>query len=269
MRMIESGQGFARYALGDVMIVALHDGHVDMPPSRLRQRGDRPFGAELPAEVQLVEGQLRLSVNAFLVIHGGRQLLIDTGASNAWDPTMGNLPQALAAAGLDPRDIQSVALTHTHIDHVRGLLAPDGSEAFPALEQIFVPEAEAAIFDEGKPLARFRLRHRRIGDGAVLSDRVTAVLAAGHSPGHTAFEVSSHGETLLIWGDIVHVPSIQFSRPELSWELDGDQNRARAARMAMLERAARLGVFVAGAHLDFPGIGKVARMRDSFCFSPL
>ena len=52
-------------------IVALRDGFVDMPPSRLRQPDDRPFGADMPPEVALVDGRLRLSVNAFLVVDHG------------------------------------------------------------------------------------------------------------------------------------------------------------------------------------------------------
>ncbi|WP_211855807.1 hypothetical protein [Plastoroseomonas hellenica] len=48
MQRIRSGSNFASYALGGLTIVALRDGHVDMPPSRLRRPGDRPFGADLP-----------------------------------------------------------------------------------------------------------------------------------------------------------------------------------------------------------------------------
>ena len=56
MRKVGSGANFARYALGDLTVIALRDGFVDMPPGRLRQPGDRPFGAELPAQVELVGG---------------------------------------------------------------------------------------------------------------------------------------------------------------------------------------------------------------------
>jgi len=116
MRLIQSGTNFARYQLGELTVVALRDGYVDMPPSRLRQKGDRPFGADLPGEVNLVDGQLRLSVNAFLVIEEGRHVLIDTGAGNAWLPTMGLLLSALAEAGVAREVIAAVAVTHTHAD---------------------------------------------------------------------------------------------------------------------------------------------------------
>jgi glyoxylase-like metal-dependent hydrolase (beta-lactamase superfamily II) len=269
MKMTQSGTNFARYEVGDLIVVALRDGYVDMPPSRLRQEGNRPFDAELPEQVRLVNGQLRLSVNAFLVIERGQHTLIDTGAGNAWLPTMGLLHRALAEAGIAHEDISAVALTHTHMDHVHGLLAADGSTAFPNLERIFVPREEISLFDRGGPLARFRSQCTLFDDGFRLRNSMTAFQAHGHEVGHTAFEVTWGDGTLVVWGDVVHVPSIQFARPELTWEYDADQQQARATRERLLERAARPGVFVAGAHLDFPGVGRVERADAGYQFSPV
>ena len=250
-------------------MIALRDGYVDMPPSRLRQTGDRPFGADLPPQVNLVEGMLRLSVNAFLVIDRGQHVLIDTGAANAWDPTMGFLPRALAEAGVARENIATVAVTHTHQDHVHGLVAADGSDAFPNLARLLIPQEEIAMFDGIDRLARFRHRRLPMGDGFKLSAGITAVQAHGHEVGHTAFEVSSGGETLLIWGDIVHVPSIQFARPELTWEYDDDQYEARSTRERMMRRVVQPNYHVAGAHLEFPGIGTVAASDSAFRYTPL
>ncbi|WP_149536330.1 MBL fold metallo-hydrolase [Siccirubricoccus phaeus] len=269
MQRTGSGVNFARYALGEMTILALRDGHVDMPPSRLRQEGDRPFGTDLPASVQLVGGKLRLSVNAFLVIARGRHILIDTGAGNAWEPSMGLLPAALEEAGVAREAIGTVAFTHTHLDHVAGLVAADGTESFPPATRLLVPEAELPLFRRSGRLARFRARCTGFAPGFELAEGITALAAHGHEVGHTAFEVTSGGETLLIWGDIVHVPSMQFSRPELTWEFDADQAQARAARREMLARAARPGCCVAGAHLDFPGIGSVAAEGEGYAFTPL
>lgn len=269
MKKLDSGTDYARYALGEITVIALRDGYVDMPPSRLRQAGDRPFGAELPAEVDLVDGMLRLSVNAFLVIDHGQHILIDTGAANTWDPTMGLLPRALAEAGVALENIVTVAITHTHQDHVHGLVAADGSDAFPNLARLLIPQEEVPMFDSIDRLARFRHRRLPLGEGFKLSAGINAVQAHGHEVGHTAFEVSSAGETLLIWGDIVHVPSIQFARPELTWEYDDDQDEARSTRERMMRRVVRPNYYVAGAHLEFPGIGTVAKYEKAFRYKPL
>jgi len=142
---IASGKDFARFALGSLTVTALRDGHVDMPTSRLRQSGDRPFGADMPGEVTLVAGRLRLSVNAFLVAGQGGAVLIDAGAADAWEPSMGRLLQALAEAGVARDAIRTVAFTHTHIDHVGGLVAADGSDAFPKLDTVLIPEKEQRL----------------------------------------------------------------------------------------------------------------------------
>ena len=269
MKKLDSGTDYVRYAIGELSVVALRDGYIDMPPSRLRQPGDRPFGPDLPAQVELVSGRLRLSVNAFLVIDRDQHILIDTGAANAWEPTMGSLLRALKQAGVARDDIGTVAVTHTHEDHINGLVAADGSDAFPNLDRLFVPQEEVPIFDREDRLARFRRRRLPLGDGFKLSASVTAVQAHGHEVGHTAFEVSSAGDTLLIWGDIVHVPSIQFARPELTWEFDTNQVQARSTRQRMLRRAVQPNFFVAGAHLDFPGVGTVAESDGAFSYTPL
>lgn len=269
MKRVESGANYTRYAMGQFSVIALRDGYVDMPPSRLRQTDDRPFGSDLPKQVELVDGKLRLSVNAFLIIDGNQHILIDTGAANAWEPTLGVLIGALNEAGIAREAIGTVALTHTHSDHVNGLVAADGSDAFPNLERLFVPREEISMFDDEERLARFHQRRLPLDDGLKLSASIRSIQARGHEVGHTAFEVSSAGDTLLVWGDVVHVPSIQFARPELSWEFDTDQLQARATRQSMLARAARPNVFVAGAHLDFPGIGAVTEAGDAFSYTPL
>lgn len=269
MNKLDSGTDYARFALGEITVIALRDGYVDMPPSRLRQAGDRPFGSDLPAQVDLVAGMLRLSVNAFLIIDRGQHILIDTGAANAWEPTMGLLPHALAEAGVAREKVTTVAVTHTHADHVHGLVAADGTDTFPGLTRLLVPEEEISMFDSIDRLARFGQHRLPLGDGFKLSPCVTARAAHGHEVGHTAFEVSSAGETLLIWGDIVHVPSIQFARPELTWEYDTDQDQARETRQRILSLAAKPNFFVAGSHLEFPGIGKIAKSDRAFCYTAL
>ena len=165
MKPLNSGTNYVRFAFGDLTVVALRDGYVDMPPSRLRQASGQAFGPDLPAQVILVEGRLRLSVNAFLIVDRDQHTLIDTGAASAWLPTMGLLLRALHEAGVARASIGTVAVTHTHEDHVNGLVAADGSDAFPNLDRLFVPQEEVSMFDEYERLARYRQRRLPFGDG--------------------------------------------------------------------------------------------------------
>lgn len=58
-----------------------------------------------------------------------------------------------------------MAVTHTHIDDVSGLVANDGSDAFPNLEHLYIPQEEASLFDRSERLSRFCQRCVALGDG--------------------------------------------------------------------------------------------------------
>ncbi|GIL39847.1 MBL fold metallo-hydrolase [Roseiterribacter gracilis] len=266
MQRISSGQRHATYRLGDLAVVSLCDGYADMATSRLRQPGDKPFGDDLPAQVRLVDGALRLSVNTFAIDDGADITLIDVGAANAWHPTTGFLPEALQEAKIDVDRIRTVAVTHTHLDHIHGLVLADGNDGFTQLSRLLVPRLEMAMFRAEARLQRFHDRAEPLDVGQRLNAQIEAIDARGHEVGHTCFRVTSGGETLLIWGDVVHVPSLQFDRPEITWEFDADQDAARATRLRLLALAADNNCYVAGAHLDAPGVGRVVRNGEGFRF---
>jgi glyoxylase-like metal-dependent hydrolase (beta-lactamase superfamily II) len=266
LQRISSGERHAAYKLGDLTVTSLCDGYADMATSRLRQPGNKTFGDELPSQIRLVGGALRLSVNTFAIDDGADITLIDVGASNAWHPTTGFLPQALHEAKIDVDRIRTVAVTHTHLDHIHGLVLPDGEDGFPLMSRLLVPRLEILMFRAEARLQRFHDRAEPLDAGQRLSAHIEATDARGHEVGHTCFRVTSGGETLLVWGDVVHVPSLQFDRPEITWEFDADQNAARATRLRILASAADNNCYVAGAHLDAPGVGRVFRSGESFRF---
>ncbi|WP_027341601.1 MBL fold metallo-hydrolase [Hamadaea tsunoensis] len=262
MRLISSGRHHATFELGDLQVISLRDGYIDMPPTRLRDEEGRPLG-ELPAAVPIVGGNLRLSVNAFFVTDGTRSVLVDTGASDNWhDPTMGLIYDALDEAGIDRTHITDVAVTHNHEDHVSGLIAPDGSQAFPQLERVWIGAGDTSVFT-GR-LEPVRDRVVPVSERVAINNWITAVPTPGHTPGHTVYDVHGAAGHLLIWGDTVHVPTLQFDRPNVTWEFDGDQPQARAARADLLRQLAQPDHFVAGAHLDSPGIARVTPAGDGY-----
>ncbi|MHC1550314.1 MBL fold metallo-hydrolase [Phyllobacterium sp. K27] len=151
-------------------MIALRDGYIDMPKSRLRQEDNRPC-EKLPDQVEVVDGQLRLSVNAFLIIDGEDLTLIDTGAGNSLGATMGELLSALEEAGIARDKISTVALTHTHGDHAPGLVSAEGLAAFPNLVRLFVPRAELPLFDGIARVAHALCVFRLIAGDATMSTR--------------------------------------------------------------------------------------------------
>jgi glyoxylase-like metal-dependent hydrolase (beta-lactamase superfamily II) len=76
------------------------------------------------------------------------------------------------------------------------------------------------------------------------------------------YRIASGGETLLIWGDIVHAAPVQLPRPELTLSFDVNQPLAAKTRKALLKQVAADRIMVAGAHLPFPGIGYIEAAKN-------
>ena len=97
---------------------------------------------------------------------------------------------------------------------------------------------------------------------------VTRVPLPGHTPDHSGYRVESNGERLLIAADVVHLPQIQFPRPDAGVAFDVDGEQARRTREALFAKLAATGEMIAGHHIDFPGVGYVAADGDGYRFLP-
>lgn len=255
MRLVRMGQLSVEVELGELTVIALSDGETAMPITHLRGT-DGEAWADLD-QADLVEGKLRLPVWAFLVKGPQGCLLIDTGAADAWHPSLGRLGEALREAGVAAGEVTAVALTHTHVDHLSGLVDCDRGLAFPNADRVFVAVEELAAFRAVPRMAPAFMRLMPLEQGDAPMRGVVAINAPGHSPGHMAFLVDGR---LLVWGDVVHHAAIQFACPEVTWNFDDDPDQARASRLALMERALDEGFLVAGAHLPFPAIGLIGRI---------
>jgi glyoxylase-like metal-dependent hydrolase (beta-lactamase superfamily II) len=265
MQVRRIGALSAEVVLGDLSVIALSDGQTSMPATHLRGEDGQPLPATALGGADLVDGKLRLQVSAFAVRGPDGCLLIDAGAGTAWHKTLGLLPQAMAEAGIAAADITTVALTHTHIDHIGGLVSDEGVAVFPNAE-IFVPEAEMGLFRAETRMAPVLARAVMMQPGEGVMPGVMAIAAPGHEVGHTAFLV---GGRLLICGDLLHHPAIQFARPAVTWAFDTQPAQARTTRLSLLARAASESWPLAGAHLAFPGIGRISVDGEGYAFHPI
>lgn len=263
MRVVRETGRSLTVELEALSVTMLLDGETTMGPECLRG----PDGAGLTglAPGDLVAGRLPLPVRAFLVQGRAGCLLIDAGAGQAWHKGLGQLGAALAEAGSGPQEVTVVALTHTHIDHLSGLVDEDGGLAFPNADRVLVATEELMAFRVAPRMIPVlpRLVPLEQGDGPLPG--VVAVNAPGHSPGHMAFLVEGR---LLIWGDLMHHP-LQFARPGVTWKYDEDPTQARATRAELLARAVDEGWIVAGSHLPHPGIGRLDRDGEGYAFHPV
>ena len=279
--------GYYRMALGDFEVTALYDGYIDLDRKLLSGASAQDI-QRLLARMFIMNSQVQTTVNAYLMHTGSRLVLVDTGAAKAFGPTMGVLLNHIRAAGYDPAQIDAVLLTHLHPDHASGLLTPEGKVAFPNAE-VRVAKAESDYWLDEAMAAKapkdaqpfFKMareavapyivagRFKPFGPDETPLPGVSAVPTPGHTPGHTGYLFSSKNQSLLVWGDIVHSHASQFARPEIAIEFDIDKKQAVVSRRKMFADAAKDKLWVAGAHLPFPGIGHVRAEPPRYAWVPI
>ena len=266
--------------VGDVEVEGLSDGilktSLDLIIGMERAVADRLAGGT-------DNGSLTIPVNNFLLRRGDKLIMIDAGAGNTMQPTLGKLPANLRAAGIEPSAITHIVMTHLHPDHANGLVDDAGNPHY-ANAEIIVHQTEADFWlrpdgpdDEGRVKgnrARTRInlkpyldRIRRVRDGEDFMG-FAPVLAPGHTPGHTCWMLAARGGGFLALGDVVHLSAIQISHPETALTYDLDKEMAVKSRKRILDMAATDRLAIAGAHVNAPGFGYVVRKGASYAFEP-
>lgn len=263
-----------RFTIGSLDAVALKDGVIDVANDGKTFALGQAAGdvAALLAAAGQPTDTLHLGIQPLLVHSGARILLFDTGAGNVSWARAGLLPASLHAAGVEPSQVTDIFLSHQHQDHTGGLLAPDGKLAFPnAAIHLSAPEWDSLKKDQDAAslVAAMTPKVVAFQPGAeIVPGVVTAVAAAGHTPGHSAYEIRSGDERLLYIGDVAHHFVISVQRPEWTVQYDQDAAMAQASRRALLQRAADGNLRIYAVHFPFPGLGHFKAQGDSFVWVP-
>jgi len=280
--------GFYRMELGAFEVTALNDGTIMLNKNLLHHVSKSALNSMLD-KMFVGNPAVQTSVNAYLVNTGSHLVLIDTGAAGLFGPTLGKIPENMKASGYYPSEVDTILITHMHGDHVGGLNGADGKPLYPHAK-IFVAKAESDFWlsqknadkadKKDKPFFKMARdaaapylaegRWQTFTGKSELVPGIRAVEAKGHTPGHTAYAVESEGKKLLIWGDIVHFSSIQFTHPGISISFDINQKQAIKTRKSLMELAAADKFLVAGMHLPFPGIGHIRKdSKDQYSWIPI
>lgn len=90
--------------------------------------------------------------NAFLVNTGKHLVMIDSGAGHCVSETAGQLVNNMKASGYRPEQVDTIFLTHLHLDHVCGLSDANGKALFPNAT-VYVPQ--------GRPTTGLILQKKR------------------------------------------------------------------------------------------------------------
>jgi glyoxylase-like metal-dependent hydrolase (beta-lactamase superfamily II) len=142
---VPTGPSFKKYQVGDIEVISLFDGVWEKPHDEnfIKGANVEQTKAELKAG-GLTDAFVPIPFTVLAVKTGGRLVLIDsgTGGGQIGGPKAGLMAQSMAAAGLDPKDVKTIVMSHFHFDHILGLMAKEtNAQVFPDAE-IIVPAAE-------------------------------------------------------------------------------------------------------------------------------
>jgi glyoxylase-like metal-dependent hydrolase (beta-lactamase superfamily II) len=268
--------------LGDILVTGLADGYLSMPLEALQNITGPDAASLLAREARICPP--RVSINVFALRWPGHTVLIDCGGGDLYGAAGGHLQDNLAHAGIAPADVATVLLTHIHPDHSSGLTdRATGARLFPNAEVVvhaaelkhWFDDAEMAraeerprlrFFQEGRfQITAYMQNHLRTIDRETeVLPGVVAIPSPGHTPGHSAFLVSSGGNTMIVWGDTVHIPEVQIARPQVTVMFDVDQPLAAASRRRILERCVSESLLIGGMHVHFPGFAHLRHEHGRF-----
>jgi glyoxylase-like metal-dependent hydrolase (beta-lactamase superfamily II) len=278
--------GVYRTKVGSFEVTVLNDGW--LPIESKNYSGDAAGAAKL-LQAAFLPDATPTAVNQWLINTGDKLVLVDTGTSNVFAPTLGRTLKSLAAAGVDPAAVDAVVITHIHPDHAAGLLTADKKVAYPNAT-VHVDSEEYAWWIEGeiktpdakpfwkgfaelgraafKPYADAGKIHT-FKDGDELAPGITAVRAPGHTIAHSMVRLHPTGGELLLWADIVHNAALQFPEPDRAIAFDMSAPTAIATRKKVMDMAATDRLMVAGTHIAFPGIGHVTKAGSGYAWVPV
>ena len=274
-----------RRKVGEIEVLAISDGTLEVPLSFTLPETPMPEVTSLLNAYGLPPGGMPMQTNVTLLKTGNEVILVDAGSGPHFQPTAGKLAENMEAAGIDPRSVTKVVLTHGHADHLWGVFDDFDEEQFPNARYVLSarewnfwthPDTPTSVPDWLQGIARGSARIlkqleakvdlRREGDA--IAPGVTYFDTNGHTPGHASVHIESAGERLLIAGDVLSHPAVSFARPDWPMGNDLDRVRGAAVRKRLADQLATDRLAFVGFHLPWPGHGVVERSGSAYRFVP-
>jgi glyoxylase-like metal-dependent hydrolase (beta-lactamase superfamily II) len=286
-RWLREPAGFQRLTLGDTRITHIPDGFAQLNPEKFLPDPSGDGWKDLSDYLDADEF-LMASMGSLLVERGDRRLLIDTGmgpmrvgAGESPTPMLGKVHTGQLAAnlrqiGVSPGDIDIVAVTHIHADHVGGVFAGDASGEIGPLftnarhrlagdewahwtqPSVSPDVSREKFFEPMSELMKSRGTADTFIDGFEIFPDVTAWTTPGHTPGHTSFVISGGGYRLIVVGDAMHSPA-QLSGDAWCCASDVDSPEAQRTRDQLIDELGREKTIGYAGHFGAAVFGVVRR----------
>ena len=278
--------GVYRYKVGDIEVTVVTDGTrtVPLPDALVKNATKDQVSAALQAAF-FDKDKFSFFFNPIVVNTGSKLVAIDAGnGAAAFEQSKGSVGQHqsnLTAAGIDPKTIDVVAISHFHPDHINGLLGADGKPAF-ANAEIVVPAAEWAFWmDEGnasraadtlKPaFANVRRVFGALGNKVTQHEpnkeivpSIKTLPTPGHTPGHTSHLITSGSHSVMVQGDVTNLPALFARNPGWHAMFDMDGAKAEETRRKLYDQLVADRMVVQGYHYTFPAAAHIEKDGDGY-----
>ena len=283
------GTGVYRYKMGDYEIIQLMDGARTFPlPDHFVVNASKDEAIKAAAAAYMPDGKLTIPFSPMLINTGGKLVAIDTGnglgANAASKGAVGQARINMEAAGIDPKQVDIVIISHFHGDHIGGLKNADGSPAYPNAE-IKVPAVEAKFWGDDANAAKANPFNKaqfpnvkKMMDGLKVThydaDKevapgITSVFTPGHTPGHMSFVVASGAKKMMVQSDVTNVPSLFVKHPTWQAIFDNDPNLTIETRKKFYDMVSAEKMVVVGYHFPYPCVGHIEKAGDSYTMVPV
>jgi glyoxylase-like metal-dependent hydrolase (beta-lactamase superfamily II) len=280
---------FYRFKLGEFEVTVVSDGPLNLgePTGDVFKGLSKEEMVQTLANHYLPTNGVKLDQNAVVINTGPQLVLIDTGTGptiKAFGPDAGRLPTNLKVAGIDPKSVDAILITHAHPDHCFGLMNAKAARIFPKARicmteadfNFFTDESKASINDMMRMLidgARKSLLPNRdrivfIKDGQEVVPGIQAMLTPGHTVGHTSFMITSQGQSLFNTGDICHHHIISTEKPRVPFSFDTDGQQGVASRLKAFDMLSSTRTPMLAYHFPWPGIGYIGKQGDAYRYFP-
>jgi glyoxylase-like metal-dependent hydrolase (beta-lactamase superfamily II) len=278
-------QYFYRFNVGAAEVTVVSDGALGLgdPKGTFTGVGDDELRKML-SDNFLSPTDIVLEQNSPIVNFGDKLVLFDTGlgTAKAFGPNTGRQQKSMKEAGIKPEDIDAVVFSHGHIDHIGGVVDDDNKVLFPNAQYYIAqsdfeywtdydkagPQLKAFVDHAKKNLTPVRDRIVFYKDGQEFLPGVQALLAPGHTVGHTIFVISSEGKQFAYLADLTHHPILLMEKPRMEFSYDTDPKQAANSRVKMLDMLAANKIPVLAYHYPWPGVGHVAKTAEGFHYIP-
>ncbi len=275
------------FKLGDLQVTTVYDGIWEKAHDANFIKGvSIDETKKALAAAKQTDAFVPITFTVTIVKRGNDYIMFDSGTGGQASPKAGELAANLKAAGIDRDRIKTIIVTHYHGDHIFGLMEKGTNAQVFLNAEIIVPAAEHKYWSDPAVLAK--LPEARQG----LAKRVQATLATwknvrpfeggkevvkgirpipahGHTPGHTAYLVTSGRNQLIVSADATNIPALFVRHPTWQAAFDQDADMAVASRKKLFDRAVADGVIVTGYHWGLPGAGRLKKDGSGYVYMPI